>query len=542
MAIIDRRTMLQLSAAAGCSYFVLRAGNAFAASQAALGFTHAVASGEPSQNSVLLWTRFVPPDGGAVHLAVELSESNDFVRRAGSGAAITGPWRDHTLKITINGLKPGQRYFYRFIGPDGTVSPVGRTTTLPEGSVERFGIAVFSCSDFVTGYFNAFRHAAGRDDIDLAVHLGDYIYEMSKAFYTTLFGSLVLPERWSALAPENECRTLADYRARYATYRSDPDVQSIHARMPMIAQWDDHELGNDSWEGGSVLTQRERAGWAERKAAAAQAYREWLPVSEAPWATYQIGKLATLFRTESRLLGRTEQVSTSALAKDAAALSAFRDKVWLDPALTMLGSEQEAWLAEEIRRSTKQGTQWQILCSGTPMGRTLMPREAAGWSWSGQPAHVRRWLEDAAAGASVGLPMSYDSWGGYPAARARLLHAALEAKANLLVLSGDTHHAWEFELRQDGQPAGVEFAGPSVSSPGLEFFLRTDPAKARAFVAANEELLWCDMTRRGYMSLMLTPDRASNDWILTDSARTRNLDFLSRRRASVVPGANRFAA
>jgi alkaline phosphatase D len=531
--------MIQLSVGAGCA-LALRARGAIAASPAASGFTHGVASGEPSQDSVLLWARFLPQDGGDAHVGVELSESSDFARLAGDGAAITGAWRDHTIKITVDGLAPGRRYYYRFIAPDGRLSSTGRTTTLSDGYVERFGIAVFSCSDFVTGYANAFRHAAQRDDIDLAIHLGDYIYEMSKEFYATLFGSLVLPERWSALAPDNECRVLADYRARYATYRSDPDVQAIHARMPMIAQWDDHELGNDSWEGGSVLTRHERAGWADRKAAAAQAYREWLPVSDAPWGTYQIGTLATLVRTDTRL-NRSEQVSTGALARDEATLSAFRDNVWLDPALTMLGSEQEAWLAREVGRSTGQGTQWQVLCSGTPMGRTLFPQDAAGWSWPGQAPHVRRWLEDAAARASFGLPMSFDSWGGYPAARARLLRSALKEKANLLVLSGDTHHAWEFELRQDGQPAGVEFAGPSVSSPGLEFFLRTDPDKARAFVAANEELLWCDMTRRGYMALMLTPERAVNDWIFNDSARMRNRDFSSGRQTSVAPRTDRRA-
>ena len=532
--------MIQLSAGAGLA-LALRARAVRAAGPSGAGFTHGIASGEPSQRSVLLWTRFIPDDAGDVHVGVELSESSDFGQLAGSGAAITGPWRDHTVKITVDGLAPGRRYFYRFVAPGGGRSLVGRTTTLPEGPVARFGIAIFSCSDFVTGFANAFRHAAEREDIDLAVHLGDYIYEMSKDFYTTLFGSLVIPGRWSVLAPVGECRLLADYRTRYALYRTDPDVQAIHARMPMIAQWDDHELGNDAWEGGSVLSQRERAGWADRKAAAAQAYREWLPVSETPWESYEIGSLATLLRTETRL-GRSEQVLTSSLPMDEATLSGFRDTVWLDPARTMLGSEQEAWVGREIRRSTRQGTRWQILCSGTPMGRTRMPPDAAAWRWEGQAPHVRQWLEDAAAGASVGLPMSFDSWGGYPAARARLLRTALDAKANLLVLSGDTHHAWEFELREGGLRAGVEFAGPSVSSPGLEYFLRTDPEKARAFVAANDELAWCDMTRRGYMALTLTPESAVNDWILTGRTRTRNLDLASARRTRVEPQADRISS
>ena len=538
MAIFDRRTMMQLSAGAG-SFLALSSAGLMAAVPVARGFTHGVASGEPSQNSVLLWTRYRPGDDSDTRIEVEVSESSDFDRIVRTAAAKSGAWRDHTVKITVDGLQPGRRYHYRFVAPDGTRSKPGRTTTLPEGNVDQFSIAIFSCSDYVTGYGNAFRHAAQRDDIDLAVHLGDYIYEMSKTFYASLFGSLVLPDRWSALVPENDLRTLADYRARYALYRSDPDVQALHARMPMIAQWDDHELGNDSWEGGSVLSKRERTGWADRKAAAAQAYREWLPVSEEPWGTYRIGSLASLFRTETRL-GRTEQVSAGAVPKNKSALADFRDKVWLDPALTMLGSEQEAWIAREMRRSVEAGVQWQIFCSGTPMGQTRMPPDAATWSWPGQAPHVRQWLADAAAGASAGLPMSYDSWGGYPAARARLLRAAQEVGADLIVISGDTHHAWHYELKEDGKHAGIEFAGPSVSSPGLEFFLRTDAVKARSFVDANDELRWCDLTRRGYMALRLTPQRAVNDWVMAANTRTRNLDLSSARQATVIrrrPGA-----
>jgi len=139
----------------------------FALGQSANGFTHSVASGEPGPDTMLLWTRYVSPDGGPTKVRAEVSATEDFARIVAGGETITGPWRDHTAKITVQGLIPGTRYFYRFVAPDGSFSPVGRTQTLPDGNVRRFGIAVFSCSNLPFGYFNAYGHAAARDDIDL---------------------------------------------------------------------------------------------------------------------------------------------------------------------------------------------------------------------------------------------------------------------------------------------------------------------------------------------------------------------------------------
>lgn len=213
----------------------------------ARGFTHAVASGEPGQDTMLLWSRYVPTDGGAVKLRADVSESADFAKIVTGGAIITGPWRDHTAKITVVGLKPGTRYFYRFVAPDGSFSPTGRTKTLPDGAARSFKAAIFSCANRAFGYFNAYAHAATRNDLDLAIHLGDYLYEEKVGTYPRLAD--VVPGREHV--PATKLVHLADYRLRYASYRADPALLALHMALPMIHQRDDHEAANNAWEGGA---------------------------------------------------------------------------------------------------------------------------------------------------------------------------------------------------------------------------------------------------------------------------------------------------
>ncbi|MBA17214.1 MAG: alkaline phosphatase [Sphingomonas sp.] len=513
---IDRRSLL-MTGTLGLGAFAVP-GFARALTVAGLtGFTHSVASGEPSATSMLLWTRYVPADGGAAKLRVEVSEGADFTQVVSGGEMITGPWRDHTAKITVTGLKPGTAYHYRFIAPDGGMSPVGRTQTFPEGDVARFGIATFSCSNMPYGYFNAYGHAAARDDIDLWVHLGDYLYEYKKGGYAPAGGAV--DGRWPA--PDGELLALADYRLRYGSYRLDPDLQKLHAMKPMIVSMDDHESSNDSWEGGAQNHQADEGDWSTRKAAALQAWREWMPVSDEPWAQYQIGTLATFFRTDTRLVARSQQPELAPLftaANPAQALVQFRDGEWQDPAATMMGTTQEAWLAEEMRHSIHHGTKWQIVGFGTILGNLRAPQNVLDWLSPDAPDYVKQYFQAGAVAAQAGLPFNMDSWGGYPAARARFLKSAQEMDAELLVLCGDSHNAWAFDLAQDGKPAGVEFAGHSVSSPGFESATAADPRTiARSLVDTNSELKWCDTSNRGYMAMTLTPEKATNDWLFVDS-------------------------
>ena len=502
------------------------------------GFTHAVASGEPGADTMLFWTRYVPANGQPATLKLEVAETQDFARVVGGGVHTTGPWRDYTSKVTVDGLRPGTRYFYRFVAPDGTMSPVGRTKTLPQGPTPRFGVAIFSCSNMPFGYFNAYAHAAVREDIDLAVHLGDYVYEYRRGNYPAEADAV--DARWPL--PATEMVALADYRLRYASYRADPDLMALHAAKPMVVQWDDHESTNDSWEGGAENHQPNEGDWSTRKEAAIQAYREWMPISDAPWATYDIGSLATLFRTETRLLGRTKEVDIAPLFKEAdpvAALKAFRDGKWMDPAATMMGLAQESWLTHALARSVRAGQTWQIVGFGTIMGNIATPAEATTWLSPDSSPRARAYVEAGIAASRAGLPNNFDSWGGYPAARARFLTSAQGVGANLIVLAGDSHNAWAFDLGQDGKAAGVEFAGHAVTSPGYESGIKIDPKiVAAALVKGNPELKWCDTSRRGYMAMTVTPERVSNDWVFVDTIKMRTPNASVGHTATVTRGRN----
>ncbi len=528
---IDRRSLLL---AAGFGLGALTLGNTAAIAQimAAKGFTHNVASGEPAADSMLLWTRFVPADGGAVKLRVEVSESADFTRIISGGQMVTGPWRDHTAKITVNGLAPGRLYHYRFIAPDGSKSPIGRTKTLPIGMVKNFNIAIFSCSNLGFGTFAAYGHAAARKDIDLVFHMGDYIYEYKRGGYDQEGAAGVLK-----IQPETEIFNIADYRLRYASYRSDPQLQAMHQNYAVIANTDDHEGANDSWEGGAQNHQAEEGDWNVRRAAAMQVWREWMPVGETPWKSYDIGTLGQYLRTDSRMIARSRPWSYEEVLGDrepSKALADFRDGSWLDPAATMFGTEQENWIAHTLRGSVHSGQQWQIVGSGTVIGKSYTPQNAESWLSPDASERSKKYLKLGIAAGKAKLPYNLDNWGGYPAARSRLLKAAQTAAANLIIVSGDSHNAWANDLIEGGKLAGVEFGGHSVSSPGFESFTKVDPKNvARDLVEASPELRWADTSNRGYMVLNLTPTKATNEYIFVGSNQSQ---ILGSKRLSVRLG------
>jgi alkaline phosphatase D len=523
MIRIDRRQLIT-TAAFGISGLMLPGGMAMAqVLAAARGFTHNVASGEPDNESVLLWTRFVG-EGANARVKAEISTTADFAKIISGAEVLTGPWRDWTAKITLAGLAPGRRYFYRFIGPDGSISPIGQTKTLGDEGVREARLAIFSCSNIGFGYFNAYGHAATRADIDLWVHLGDYLYEADRGTYPDLDVAL----RPNEIVPPNELLSLADYRMRYASYRSDPDLQALHARHPMIASPDDHETANDSWEGGAGAHSANEGPWINRKAAAMQAYYEWLPIDETPWKTYQIGQLATLFRTETRIAARSKQASMGSLMAGSdpeAALKAFAAGPWQDPAMTMLGTTQEHWLGRAVRQSVSAGTRWQVIGVGAPMGTAILPLTADSWLASNARPVWHSRFKAAAIATRAGLPSNFDNWGGYPAARKRFLSMVQAAGANAVVISGDSHNGWAFELPGERGTAAVEFSVPGVTPPGIDEATRgTDPRRvARDFVGANSELKWADTSQRGYMTLTLTPQAATNEFIFMETVARRSL-------------------
>ncbi|PZQ20233.1 MAG: alkaline phosphatase [Sphingopyxis macrogoltabida] len=519
-ATMDRRLLIKVGTAGLAALSLPGA----AAAMLAQGFTHGVASGEPSAHSVLLWTRYAAANDS--DLTVEVAETPDFARVVGGGKATAHGARDHVAKIVVDALEPGRWYFYRFIAPDGTASPIGRTRTLPDGPTSAFTLALFSCANLPYGWFNAYAHAAARGDIDLVAHVGDYLYEYGAGHYPTR-GEAVAGR---LLQPSREIVALADYRLRYAAYRSDPDLQRLHQLFPVIAQWDDHEFANDAWKGGAENHDAGEGEWSDRAAAAERAWREWMPVAETRWRDYQVGDLATIFLPETRITGRDKPFDLGDVLKGssggdvAATLKRFAETDYRDPARQLLGGDQERWLFGGLAASAKAGTRWQVCAQQVVTGSLFTPPESRGWFGGDLPAEVRRRIDVAQIAARAGLPLSMDSWDGYPAARDRLLAAAQGADANLVMLAGDSHNAWAFDLAHDARPVGVEVGGQSVTSPGFEAFTPgiSDSRRVAAIRASSPQLKWANTENRGYASVHMTRDAMTANWHLVADVRRRS--------------------
>jgi alkaline phosphatase D len=533
---LDRRRLLAAGALAGGG--LLLPGAAFAQRrQAAVplaGFTHGVASGEPGPTSMLFWTRFEGQGGVAVPLKLEISTDPRMARARVMGEALAEPGRDWTARLTVKGLTPGKAYYYRFIGPGKNVRSVtGRTRTLPDGSPGAFRLGVFSCSNLPFGWFNGYGHAVAADDIDLFVHLGDYIYEYPRGTYPT--AAQIVAGR--TIEPAGETIRREDYWARYRSYRADPDLQALHANVPSVTAWDDHEFANDSWRGGAENHQAGEGSWEARKAAALAAYHDWMPISDKPWGKYDIGRLATLYRLDTRISGRDEPLDLGAAIKKGpdtmTALKRLRDEQWVEGGRQMLGFEQEQWLFSEMQAAARRGVRWQVLAQQVVMGKVMMPQGASQLAGPKPSGEVAAFLGAAELSARLGLPLNMDAWDGYPAARARVLATAQKNGIDLVVLAGDSHNAWASDLVNDGRPAGVEFAGQSVTSPGFETYLAAPPAQvAGALMQANPTLKWADTAGRGYMQVVLTPGEAACEWRFTApvAQRTAKLAFVKRGR------------
>ena len=537
--IITRRNLLAASTA-GLATLALP-GRAFA--QRLTGFTHGVASGDPHQTRVVLWTRYVSP--GLARLRVEVAEDESFTRPVTSGEVEVSPAHDHCIRAIVDNLPPDRWLHYRFIAPDGQVSDTGRTRTLPDADTASFRIAVFSCSNGTSGWFNAYAHAAARDDIDLAVHTGDYIYESPLTRPDAQPGMATLRN----LAPPGEIVHLAEYRQRYASYRNDPDLAELHRRLPMIAVQDDHESANNSWrDGASAHDPATEGEWAIRKAIGQRVWREWMPAHSDWYGSHRIGNLATLFRLETRLLGRSRQIDSELDAIFAAggdvsgALSALRTGALADPARAMMNIEQEAWLASALKSSVDAGVRWQMLVQQVILAAIRAPTPAASWIKGGIPADMQPDIERRARLNAAGMPYSLDKWDGYPAARQRLYDAARRAGANLVTFTGDSHNAWAFDLADATGPIGVEFAGQSVSSYGFERRYNGDAARVAAdFMAANPNLKWMDASQRGYFTLDIRRDRIEAEYVFVPATGGRSAAATGTRTLTAEHGARKLS-
>lgn len=522
-----------------------------AAAKDGAAFRHGVASGDPLQDRVMLWTRITPQGAGDVAYRWSL----DPVDRKGGGKrgeGMTGPDRDYTVKVDVSGLDPGRAYTFQFEA-GGAKSPLGRTRTLPDGPTKDAVLAVCTCALYPNGYFNAYGAIAALPRVDAVVHLGDYIYEYGGPGSYGM-DSAVASER--PHDPPHECLSLADYRRRHAQYKTDPQLQAAHARAPWIVVWDDHETANDSWMGGAENHQPATEGdWNTRKAAAIKAYYEWMPIREpvgggfAINRSFDFGDVASLFMLETRLTARDHQLYPDAeMPKEptAADVAAFRKRL-ADPARKMMSAGQEAWLEKAMTESVKGGRRWQVLGNEVVMARLATPpihksmTEAAYTAAKAElPRAGANRLARIEANAALGLPWGTDMWDGYPADRQRLYGLIEKARANAIVLSGDSHAFWANELynaETGGKRVAVEFGATAITSPGPGESIAPLPL-GEAFARHNREVLFNNQTAKGFVLLTLTHSEATAQLMAVSSVRERAFTTrpIASYRATPGPG------
>jgi alkaline phosphatase D len=572
----SRRDFLRTAAAGG---LVLGAGTTLTGCYfGGVEFLHGVASGDPLTDRVILWTRVSPgadmmaniekaeaelrkkPDAKWVEklrelkiipLKWEMALDEQFTQVIRVGVLLAEPERDYTVKADVTGLRPDQTYYYRFTGRDAQ-SPVGRTKTLPMGSTaQQVKLAVFSCSNYPAGFFNVYADAAKQQGLDAFVHLGDYIYEYARDGYAS--------ERAAELGrlsePQLEIVTLADYRTRHAQYKTAPDLQALHASVPCIAVWDDHELTNDAWKDGAENHQPATEGaWAARKAAAIAAYYEWMPVRapeprrpERIYRSFEFGDLVSLHMLDTRVAGRDLQLNynnytTAARLVDTAKLAADVN----NPVRQLMGAEQTAWLQQQMARSTAT---WQVLGQQVLMGRMDIPSSIlfsqtsvsnyAALASKAQTAPGSLTAEELAILQAPWVPYNLDAWDGYANARETVFGFARDLNKNLISLAGDTHNAWASNLADaQGVAVGVEFATSSVTSPGFETFFPTENPQtlARGLEALIGPLAYTDSSQRGYMIVTATATECRADWRYVDTIYNRSFTASTQQSLRVLPG------
>ena len=514
---LTRRRALQLGAATGTGLVGVALAGPAEAAPGRPSFLHGIASGDPLPDSVILWTRVTPEPaatpgsgtGPTVAVDWEIATDPRFARIVGSGTVAAGAAADHTVKVDAGGLAPATSYWYRF-RCRGAVSPVGRTRTAPDpgAAVPRLRMAVVSCANLQAGWFTAYRHLAARTDLDLVLHLGDYLYEYAPGEYQAR-DVVVRPHD-----PPREMLGLADYRRRHAQYKSDPDLQALHAIAPWVVTWDDHESANDSWADGAENHTPETEGtWSARKAASQRAYAEWMPVRYSPggqlYRRLQFGRLASLSMLDLRSY-RDEQVDSPV------------DPALADPGRSITGPEQERFLLDGL---TAADVQWKLVGNPVMIAPVRLPSTLDARAVEGIAT-----LVDAESPPVAGVPYNVDQWDGYPVQQARVMGVLRDRGVrDAVFLTGDIHSGWAADLPADpatypatGDSVGVELVCTSVTSDNLDDILGTPPRTASLAVetavkANNPHVKYLDFDSHGFSVLEVTPAGAQMDWyVLTD--------------------------
>lgn len=528
-------------------------------------FLHGVASGDPLQTQVIIWTRVTPSDSSArLEVQWEVAKDADFKHITATGKVLITAAQDFTVKVDVTGLAAGQVYFYRFKSAS-KYSITGQTKTLAT-QVQSVQFAVCSCSNYPAGYFHVYKEMA-KQDVDVVIHLGDYIYEYGMGGYAT--EEAVAMGR--ALADDNntEIIRLDDYRKRYALYRLDADLQAAHQRHPFIVIWDDHELANDTWEKGAENHQSDTEGdFLERKLAALAAYFEWMPIRPIDdqhikiYRQFDFGTLVQLTMLDTRIIARNVQLDyANYMTATGLDIAKFQADL-INPVRSLMGVEQRNWLLQKLQQSTAT---WNVLGQQILMSKMFVPAEllmSLAEITAGNPSpetlskittQITELLKIKArmdAGdptvspeektrLAVTAPYNLDAWDGYFAEREILYGTLAQLKKKVVVLAGDTHNAWASDLSsKDGVLVGVELATSSVSSPGLEKYLSIPMQQLQAFEFAFttliDELSYCNLNQRGYLKVHFTAEQVQADWIFVDTIKNKEYIVDETRSHQVI--------
>jgi len=540
-------------------------------------FKYGVASGDPLTDRVILWTHAkIPGSTNTVGLTWQLSSDSSFASVLKSGRISAGEATGFTAKVDVTGLSAGASYFYRFMDDAGATSTVGTTRTLPAANVSSVKLAVFSCALYSEGFFNTYDAAINSGAL-YAIHLGDYIYEYGSD--PAKFGNTDAVSLGRVASPANDIVSLNDYRTRYAQYKSDPNLQALHAKMPWITIWDDHEFADNAFmTGANNHNSATQGDWTTRKNNAAQAYHEWLPIRTDTsnlfkiYRSFNFGTLFSLHMLDTRIEGRVQQYAHFGdpfytpgyqYADYVNGLTPVNG-VYPDAARTMISATQQSWLTSNMQNSTAT---WQILGNQDIMARMWYPSSvlSAQATANSSPSTansqaVQKAISDylTAKATRFGygdsaltstqadllnttinpkLPYNLDSWDGYPINRETVLQTAKSLGKKLVTLSGDSHNAWFNKLTTlDGTKVGYEFAGSSVSSPGFEsqglgslassldgsvLVSQLGNAAIGAGLGLVDDMGYSDTIRRGYLLMTITADAIQGEYVFVSTVKSK---------------------
>lgn len=507
----SRRLFLRGSVGGGAA--LLAAASATAAPvvnrQSPVAFLHGVASGDPTHDGVMLWTRITPVDTQSVYEVVCLIREGSAKapgRVVASQTMRATAARDFTIKIDASGLQPGRHYWYDF-QCNGVTSRMGRTRTAPIGDPGRLRFGLVSCSSMAHGYFHAYRLLAQDDQLDAIIHLGDYLYEYATGEYGNV----------RPCKPAHEILTLSDYRTRHAQYKGeDRDLQDLHARHPFITIWDDHESADNArMDGASNHTEGSEGVWVQRKAWAQQAYDEWMPIrlpeagnAARIWRRLRYGSLVDLLMLDTRLFGRTLQAATP--------INPATENV-ADPARQMIGTVQFKALKQWLQESTAT---WKLIGNQVVFHQWMLK---PGSTAAADLAAAAPSLGGRLAALTAPSGLNGDAWDAYTHERSQIMNVIRgrlpeghgKPVSNVVFLTGDVHSTWVADIHEDplnplkydrisGQGSmATEFVVTSVTSPGLPL-----PNQfGQAFQLDNPHIRHINFSDKGYAVLSVTASR-----------------------------------